>query len=285
MRRRLTIAGALFLCVVVTLLAGASVALAAPTCVDCHAAPPDGPPAPHGTLVAAVTTCVTCHVGMVPHPASLRTPILTLTSGSSETGYVVKGSLGRPAVLLGANFVGFPAVTVYLQQRLWAATDFTDLTTATTSSTAGALGAFSFTVATPAPFATYRAIAHGVTGLAAPAGGTWRSSVAVLLPKPKLTLKLAGLKDGVLAFGDSLKASGTVLPVGLKGETVKLVVMRNRAGQWVRVKVVSCEISATDTFAGVFEPAKTGTYRIQATLAKSDLHRAVATSWKKFKVK
>ena len=140
MRRKPVWAAILCLGVVALLGVGASPAAAAPACVDCHAAPPDGPPAPHGVLVAAVTDCVTCHRGMSPHPAALRIPGLSLKGESSAAGLVLTGKLWQPgaANLIdgpGGSYmlkVGLPDVTVYLQQRLWTDTEFTDLTQVTT---------------------------------------------------------------------------------------------------------------------------------------------------------
>lgn len=283
MKRKLVLALILCAAAVVLLSAGATTAAAA-TCTDCHAGP-DGPPAPHGVWVAAVTDCTTCHVGMSPHPTTIRTTRLTLGGKSSDAGYVLRGKVGRLMRFgLGTAYIGFPDVTVYLQQRLWGATDYTDLATTTTGS-GDASGTFTYTVATPAAFATYRVIASGVTGLAAPSDGTWWPTRVVLLPKPKLTLKLAGLTDGVLRPGAALKASGTVAPAGLTAEKVKLVVMRSRAGQWVLAKTAWCEITATDTYNWTYKPAVAGTYKIQAMIAKTDTHLGLKLPWMRFKVK
>lgn len=286
MKRKLILGAVLGLALVLWLTIGASAAFAAPTCIDCHAAPPAGPPAPHGVLVAAVTDCTICHVGMTPHPTMYKTPVLLLEGAPSDTGYVLEGAFGHPGWKLGWVLAGFPGATVYLQQRLWGATSFTDLTTATTGTTQPDIGKFSYTVAMPGAYAAYRAIARGLSGLASPLDGTWLPTVVVLLPKPKITVKYAGLADGILPVGATLKVSGTVAPTGLAGENVRLVLMRLRAGQWVRVATKACAISATDTFAGSYVREHPGTYRIRAQMvAKADLHTATATAWKKFKVK
>jgi len=101
----------------------------------------------------------------------------------------------------------------------------------------------------------------------------------------KLTLKLSGLTGGVLKLGKSLAAKGTVTPTSLAGGTVTLTVQRRQGGQWRKVTSLKCTISAGGTYGDTYKPAMKGSYRIEATLAKTTTHTAAATKWLTFKVK
>ncbi|HEX5642764.1 MAG TPA: cytochrome c3 family protein [Thermoleophilia bacterium] len=293
MRRRPVLAVVLCLGMIALLGVGASPAAAA-TCVDCHAVPPDGPPAPHGVLVAAVTDCITCHRGMSPHPASPRIPGLSLSGKSSAAGLVLAGKLWQPGALNlidGPNGsymlkVGLPDVTVYLQQRLWADTEFTDLTQVTTDAGMFSEGAYSYTVPSPVPFAAYRAISQGAV-LTPDFGSSsiWRPAAAVLLPKPRLTLKLSGLTNGSIALGRKLKVSGTVAPIDLAGQDVFVKWQRRVGRTWADVRDHFEKIGATGAYSWTFTVRQRGLFRIRAMIEATPDTAAAVTTWRRFTVK
>jgi len=294
MKRKPLLAVVLCLGVVALLGAGASPSAAATTCVDCHAVPPDGPPAPHGILVAAVTDCITCHRGMSPHPASLRIPGLSLRGKSSAAGLVLTGKLWQPGSVIfidGPNGsrvlkVGLADVTVYLQQRLWADTEFTDLTQVTTAAGAFSEGAYSYTVPSPVPFAAYRAIAQGTVVTSEPGWSSfWRPAARELLPKPKLTLRLSGLTGGSISLGRRLRVGGAVSPTDLAGRDV-LVKWQQKVGRsWADVRDRTETIGATGAYGWSLTVRKRGLFRIRATIEASPDTANVVTTWRPFAVK
>jgi hypothetical protein len=285
MKRKL--ASTVVLCLAAVALLGVGASPAAAACGDCHAAPPAGPPAPHGVLVAAVTDCATCHKGMSPH-ATLFDPAdgvssvgLTLRQGSGQlTGRLVVFAAPPPDRPFGIS-----DVVVYLQQRLWGATEFTDLgqviTAAGIPGNLSNTGTFAFTVPSPTPWAAYRAVAEGDSE-------GWRvrlPQMAVWLPKPALTLTLSGLKAGVL-LGRTLKVSGTVAPTELVGKPVVLRLERKSAVGWERYPGSGKgTIGASGTYSWTFTPKTSDRLRIRARIAATPDSSAVITAWRYFRVK
>jgi hypothetical protein len=102
---------------------------------------------------------------------------------------------------------------------------------------------------------------------------------------PTLHLKLSGLKHGALKLGKRLTAKGTVTPSSLAGGKVTLTVQRRQGSKWRKVKSVARTISASGAYGWKYKPAKKGSYRIQATIAKMATHTAAASKWRTFKVK
>ena len=272
MKRKIVLAVVLCLAAV-ALLGVAAMPAAAATCTDCHAAPPDGPPAPHGVLVAAVTDCTTCHKGMSPHPdpASLGRPSLSLEFRGSTLSGDLPGIGGR---------------TVYLQQRLWGASDFTDITQVTTSGNLMMhFGEYGYAVPSPTPWVAYRAVAEG--GVGRFGGKTNVPAMAVWLPRPKLTtLKLGGVVNGVLTNSGKMTLSGSARPLLLAGESVNLTLQKFRAAthRWVKVKANAAVISATGTYSWRILSFAGGSYRIRASIAATANHGLVRTTWRYFKV-
>ena len=105
------------------------------------------------------------------------------------------------------------------------------------------------------------------------------------LISPHLTLKLSGLKGGALKLGKRLTAKGTVTPTSLAGSKVTLTVQRKVGGKWRKVKTMTAAIGAGGTYSCKYKPAKKGSYRLRATIAKTATHTAARTTWRTFKVK
>ena len=114
---------------------------------------------------------------------------------------------------------------------------------------------------------------------------TYSLKVTRALLTPKLTLKLSGLTSGVLKLGKRVMAKGTVRPIGLAGDKVTLVVQRKHDGTWHRVTSMARTISTKGTFSGTYRPAKRGTYRVKATIAKTSTNTAATTRWLGFQSK
>ena len=138
----------------------------------------------------------------------------------------------------------------------------------------------------PVPFAAYRAIAQGAVVTPDPGPGSiWRPAARVLLPKPKLTLKLGGLKSGAVTLGRSVTAGGALMPTSLAGSKVALTVQMKSGTRWARVKTASATINAAGAYSWKYKPTKKGAYRVQAEIAGTAAHAAARTAWRTFTVK
>ena len=267
---------AILLCLATAWTIGATPAAAQAAC-DCHTAvpPTNGAPAAHAPLVVGVN-CATCHKWWtVPHPARVREQGLTLRRGADA------GELwGQLYHVWGWGFTtGHHGVVVYLQQRLWGASEFTDLAQVTTNRRYNAR--FHYTVKSPAKYASYRAIAQSWRG----SGVVYLPTTADLLLTPTVTLsRLVGPVGGVLKLGDALTASGTVAPSPMAGQPVALRFQKAKAGKWVRVVSLRTEVTASDTFSRDYTPASHGKYRVQARMPATEVHGFTMSAWRKFLV-
>lgn len=98
---------------------------------------------------------------------------------------------------------------------------------------------------------------------------------------PKLTLKLSGLRRGVLSLGKSVTAKGAVTPSRYVGTAVTLTAQKKKGARWITVKTKTLTINAAAKYSWKYKPKKTGSYREQAVLTSGD-----ATSpWRMYKVK
>ena len=276
MKRKLVLAAAL--CLAAALSIGAAPALAADGC-DCHtSATPSATPA-HAPFVAGVSDCTVCHVDwVVPHP-DVGPPVLRLSGESSATGYELSPVVGR--AFYGGSVIAHPGVVVYLQQRLWGATAFTDLGQVTTAS-----GGVTFIVASPEPFAAYRAVSQGYTHTS-PIWGTalYRPTVRQLLPTPKLSLKFVYLKHGAVKLRKAVRARVTLTPADTGGKVAFKVQKRVRGAWERRVRYYGKKvISATGICSWKFTPKTRGLWRVQATANGPDTSRATSP-WRQVRVR
>ena len=282
MKRKIVLAVMLCLAATAILAMGAAPALAADGC-DCHTVEPLTAPAPHDPYVASVSDCTVCHVDWtVPHPSAARESFVSLRGRSSEAGYKLGGRVGFATPMV---FIGHPDVLLYLQQRLWGATAWTDLTQVTS----GAKGGFTFTVASPPPLATYRAIAEGhVATLSGGGTSVFMPKKTTLLPKPELSIGIAGFLTGALGealttrLGRTLTVSGAVAPADLGGKvTIRVHKLVGVAGRWVTRITVKRAISARGTCSWKFTPKSRGEYRVDARIPATAAHSSVVTSWQR----
>ena len=277
---------AVLLCLATALGIGAAPALAADGCT-CHTAEPPTATAAHAPLVAAVTDCTTCHTAWtVPHPVA-GSPWHQLSGRTVEAGYQLEAWVGVRKLILPAMklvSVGHPDVVVYLQQRLWGATEFTDLTQVTT----GSDGKYSFTVPSPVPFAAYRGISQGHVGALVGGGAAlFEPGERVLLPKAVAKLKLLGLRNGAVKLGRSVRASGTVKPADIGGN-VHFVVQKRQSGGWHTRPLLGgkAAISATGTYSWKFTPKSRGLFRVQASTDQhSETTRWGTSPWRQVVIK
>jgi hypothetical protein len=260
---------------------GVAPALAAEGCT-CHTADPPTAPAAHAVLVVGVD-CATCHVRWaVPHPAVAGGLFADLRGRFSAGGYKLNGRVEFASPMV---FIGHPDVRVYLQRRLWRATEFTDLTQVTT----GSEGGFTFTAASPPRFATYRAVAQGhVVTLGGGGSSLFGPQATTLLPTPTLTLKLHGRFDhgiithpAYLTLGDSVRVNGTVRPRDLGGKVTIRVQRRvnHNHHRWITRITVKRVISATGTYSWTFTPGTRGRYRVGATVPATAAHTGAGTGF------
>jgi Ice-binding-like len=101
--------------------------------------------------------------------------------------------------------------------------------------------------------------------------------------KPKVTLALSGLKNGVVMLGKGVTAKGKVTPTSLAGSQVKITVQRKSGGKWIKVKSVMRTIRTNGTYSWKYTPAKSGTYRMRTTIAKTSTNASAASKWHGFK--
>jgi C1A family cysteine protease len=97
---------------------------------------------------------------------------------------------------------------------------------------------------------------------------------------PTLTLKLSGLTSGALKLGKRVKASGTVMPLGLVGCKVTLTVQRDRGGKWPRVLALVRTVGTGGTYGWSYKPPTKGIFRVKATIGKTSTHAAAKTTWR-----
>jgi hypothetical protein len=290
MRGKIVLGVVLCLTVVALLGVGAAPAAAQGSC-DCHTAvpPTNGAPAAHAPFVASVTDCTTCHKDMSPHPTSYINIVrLWLRGPSTLTGDFFFMTSPPPDIIMH----GIPNAVVYLQQRLWGATEFTDLGQVTTRADSPATaGKFTYAVPSPTPWAAYRAIGEGGSAnLGTDYPKVYMPVKAVWRPTPRLTLKLINVVNGVVPALGAPTFRGSARPLKLAGEKVNLPVYKWRAAtkRWVKVRTGRAVISATGTYAWNFwwsQGFGPGSYRVRAVIAGTVNHTSVWTTLRFFKAK
>ena len=107
---------------------------------------------------------------------------------------------------------------------------------------------------------------------------------AASVQKTTATLSLSGLKSGAIKHGKTLTCKGTIKPARSGKATITL--QRKSGSKWVKVTAKTATINATSgAYTCAYKPTKTGSWRVQTTVAKTNAFAAVTTSWKTFKVK
>jgi hypothetical protein len=107
----------------------------------------------------------------------------------------------------------------------------------------------------------------------------------------RLTLKLGGLKGGVIRHGKRLAASGVVTPsvpwpLGYANTYAQITAQRKSGKRWVTaMSALYLTIWPDNQFGTSFKLRKVGSYRIKAAIARTDDYRAGTTKWLTFRVK
>ena len=149
----------------------------------------------------------------------------------------------------------------------------------------GVTAAFSWDGAGRVTARVPRAATTGRITVTTPGGTVTSSTDFTVLVKPALTLRVAGLTNGVLQLGKRFTAKGTVAPRTIDGGPVKLALQRYRSGAWRKVTSVTKTIRAGGAYSWTYRPGARGSYRIRATMAKTLTYTAASTTWKKFRAK
>lgn len=121
---------------------------------------------------------------------------------------------------------------------------------------------------------------NGAIAVTTAHGGASSTTHFIVLPTP--TLRLAGLKGGITKLGRRVTAKGAVTPCSLVGSKVTLIVQRTRNGRRLKVANATCTIGANHAYRATYKLAKRGSYRLKATIAKSDRTAAATTKWLAF---
>ena len=229
--------------------------------------------APSGAFTVVSDTRITALV-----PAGAATGVVAVTtaggSGTSATPFVVVPAAPMVATLLPAT--GPPGSTVTVTGSGFAgatAVTFNGLPAAFSVVSAAAITATVPAGATSGPVAV---TTTGGTGVSA-------TSYAVV-PQAAAALSLT-VAPAAVAPGGAVKASGLLTPVSLAGSPVRLSVQRKKSGAWVSVKTVVVATKASGAFAWTYRPARTGPYRVKASIAATVAHTAAQTSWRGFSVR
>ena len=274
MRRKIVLT--VLLCLATALAIGAAPALAASGCT-CHTDEPPTATAAHEPFVASVTDCTTCHKAMSPHPDPTSLARASLNLGFAAVSHKLSGTF----MLRG--------VTVYLQQRLWGANDFTDIAQVTTASGLWSGGKYSYTVPSPTPWVAYRAVAEGGRFMTP---RTYIPALAVWLPTPTLSLRLSGLTRGAVRRGHAVIVAGKVTPTDMAGQKVRLTLQKRNAhfrwsSRWSGKyhPAVMRTISATGAYSWKYTPKLLGQYRVKAKIPNTSAYNSVVTDWRRFRVK
>ena len=90
---------------------------------------------------------------------------------------------------------------------------------------------------------------------------------------------------GAVKLGKRVTAKGAVTPTSLAGSKVTLVLQKKTGGRWRQVKSTTRTIAANGSYSWKYKPAKKGSYRMRASIAKTAVYVAAATKWRAFKVK
>jgi hypothetical protein len=269
-QRRLVIV-ALFLAISIALGIGATPAAAAGC--DCHTAipPTGGAPAAHAAFVSGVTDCTTCHAGWTePHPSAVAAALTVRANWMPAlTGPPAGGWIGGRHSAQGAPVIG----VVYGQKRQWGETVWVDVKAGGNVKDTAVYAAGSLEWPRDR-WACVRAVAAGAEGSPAVLPVS-----AVSRPTPELGLTLDGVKRGLVTSRGVVKVRGDARPVKLSGERVRVVVFELDRGSWVQTGARSVMLRGTCKYQWRVAVMR-GSYRIRATIAGTEDHRAVTTSWR-----
>lgn len=297
--KRIARFAAVFLAAVALSAALAASAFAAPNstspCSNCHAG---AGPAPTVALVSDNGTTATYSVQQVGSSWAAFDGSTRL-AGNETTGGTFTGPTGHTFNVfsvsgfpgpIGTTIVGGGGPTTYtLTPSAGANGSISPATPQTVASGANV----TFTITADAGYHVDTLTVDGSVVTAATsytftnvtASHTIAATFATATPqKSTATIKLSGLKAGVLKFHKSVTVKGSVKPARSGKATVRI--QRKAGTKWVKAKTVARTINATSgAYSYTYKPLKKGSYRVKTSVAKTALYTAVATSYKSFKVK
>jgi hypothetical protein len=104
-------------------------------------------------------------------------------------------------------------------------------------------------------------------------------------PGPVATTVSLKVAPKSIKLKKSVKATGAVTPIAdLAGKKVALKAEMKKGAKWVKAKTGSVVVSATGTYSWTYKPAKKGSYRVTASVAKTAAYNASKSKVMTFKV-
>ena len=229
--------------------------------------------APTGTFTVVSDTRITAQV-----PAGAATGPVAVTTvggtGTSATPFIVMPAAPLVATLLPAT--GAPGSTVTVTGSGFAGA--TAVTFNGEPATFSVASAAAITATVPA------AATSGPVAVTTPGGTGVSATSFVVVPQATAALSLK-VAPASVAPGAAVKTSGLLTPVSLNGSPVRLSVQRKKSGAWVTVKTVVVATKASGAFGWTYRPARTGSYRVKASIAATVAHTAAQTPWRGFAVR
>jgi immune inhibitor A len=214
----------------------------------------------------------------------------TVPRGASSGPITVTTRAGTGTSVASFFVIPAPTVTVFLPTSGPVGTSVTVTGSALASASVVAFNGTpaTFTVDSDAQITTSVPAGCASGPISVTTGGGTASSAEgfTVLATPTVTLKLNGLKSGVVKLGARVTATGQVTPIGLAGAAVTLTAQIKKGARWLDASTASPGIGqTTGTYRWTYKPAKKGTYRVHATIAESATNEAAATPWLRFMVK
>lgn len=265
-------------------------------CDSCHTKTQVHSVAAHASMVGDPTKCVNCHLVNTATPPAPQacgachggvSQIIVATTHATIGCSTTPGCHGVP--------VGAAAITSITPAKAPVGTSVTIAGTGF-GTTTGAL-MFGTTAATPTSWTGTKIVAKVPAGLiegavdvtVTPSGGTASAGFAFTVTTAvtsKVTLKLVGVRSGIIKFGKTLTAKGVVTP--FHAGKVTITFQRKVSTKWVKMKVLTrTSAAATGTYSAMYKPTRKGSWRAVVTVGKVTIGTttfSAATTLKTFKV-
>lgn len=152
-------------------------------------------------------------------------------------------------------------------------------------------GSITFTVTAKTGYHVAKVLVDGVAATLTSGKYTFTNvianhSIAVTFAAPiktAVTLKLTGLRSGVLRLHKIVTAKGVLTPA--HAATAKITIQRKVSGTWRTVTTKSRTTSASGAYSTTYKPTKKGAYRMQTSVAKTTKYAASKSPYRTFTVK
>jgi hypothetical protein len=211
--------------------------------------------------------------------------------GPSGKVYIADGAVNRVTIFSPTSVTPAPTVGGFTPTSGPVGTSVTISGTgfggATAVSFHGSAADFSVKSATRITATVPADATSGVIAVTTP-GGSASSAASFTVTTsdvtPTVTLALGGLTRGALKLGKRVTAKGLVTPGSLAGSAVGLTVQKKQGATWLTTRTTAATISPAGAYSWQYEPAKKGSYRLQATITGSATQASATTPWRAFKV-